>query len=92
MPEGLTRNAIRCLSCNTVINSTNRHDYLTCPCGKVSVDGGLDYPNRSYPSGDPDDWFEDLSIYGERPDPGPTAWDLAERKYYSEALLRAMFK
>lgn len=92
MPEGLTRNTIRCLTCSDVIESTNRHDYRSCSCGKVSVDGGLDYPSRSFPDGEPDDWYEDLSTYGERPNPGPTAWDLAERKYYSEELLRAMFR
>ena len=39
----LTRNAIRCGNCNAVIESKNRHDFVTCPCGDVSVDGGLDY-------------------------------------------------
>lgn len=34
---------IRCLECNTVIESTYRHDYRTCPCGNAMIDGGNDY-------------------------------------------------
>lgn len=40
----LTRNAIRCLDCETTIESTHRHDYRTCGCPNgAMVDGGLDY-------------------------------------------------
>lgn len=39
----LTRNAVRCMECKTLIESTHRHDFQTCECGAVSVDGGLDY-------------------------------------------------
>lgn len=39
----LTRNAIRCLRCNTEAESTHRHEMKSCACGLVSVDGGLDY-------------------------------------------------
>ena len=37
------RNRVRCLICNEVIESKFTHDYVTCPCGNVSVDGGQDY-------------------------------------------------
>lgn len=40
-------NAIRCKSCAVVVVSTHRHDMRTCKCGKVSVDGGLDYVRAS---------------------------------------------
>jgi len=33
-------NQIKCLKCKDVIRSQNRHDYRTCECGAVSVDGG----------------------------------------------------
>lgn len=36
----MKRNRVRCLSCDEVIESKFGHDYRTCSCGKVSVDGG----------------------------------------------------
>ncbi len=36
-------NAYQCLNCNDIIYSRARHDYRTCSCGKLSVDGGFDY-------------------------------------------------
>ena len=42
-----------------VIESTYRHDYKTCRCGRVSVDGGHDYLRRCYVSKDA---FTELSI------------------------------
>lgn len=55
------RNRIRCLNCNEIIESKYRHDYRSCNCGLVSVDGGLDYLRRGYPSGKPAQWYEELS-------------------------------
>ena len=37
------RNRVQCLICNEVIESKFTHDYVTCSCGNVSVDGGHDY-------------------------------------------------
>lgn len=34
---------IKCLHCGDVIQSTFRHDFQTCSCGSISVDGGGDY-------------------------------------------------
>lgn len=42
----IIRNAAQCLSCNDIIVSTYRHDFVTCKCGKLSVDGGLEYIRR----------------------------------------------
>ena len=44
----LVRNAIQCLSCDEVIVSEHRHDFKTCKCGNVSVDGGLEYKRRAF--------------------------------------------
>lgn len=41
----LTRNAARCRTCGTVLESTRVHDYVACPCGNA-VDGGLEYAKR----------------------------------------------
>lgn len=42
------RNAARCLICLDVIESTHRHDFRTCTCGNVSVDGGPAYKRRCF--------------------------------------------
>jgi len=41
------RNRAQCAKCGDIIESTNRHDFVTCGCGEISVDGGLDYLRRS---------------------------------------------
>ena len=51
-------NMAKCLKCNTVIRSKNRHDYRTCPCGSLSVDGGSWYLKRSGTL----DSYEDMSV------------------------------
>ena len=37
----ILKNAVRCNCCGDIIESTHRHDFKTCSCGRVSVDGGL---------------------------------------------------
>lgn len=59
----IIRNAIRCKACGEVIESTYRHDFKGCSCGRVYVDGGLDYIRRGF-TDSPDD-FEELSEYRE---------------------------
>lgn len=54
----ITRNAARCLGCETVVESRHRHDFETCMCGALSVDGGLDYNKRVF---DPGVKWEELS-------------------------------
>lgn len=41
--EKLIRNRAKCLNSGDIIESTYRHDFVTCICGNLSVDGGLDY-------------------------------------------------
>ncbi len=43
----IKRNSAKCLKCNTEIESVHRHDFVTCPCGNVSVDGGRAYLKRA---------------------------------------------
>jgi hypothetical protein len=70
MPERILRNAVRCRRCGTVIESTYRHDFKTCPCGAVSVDGGLDYLRRVSSREMP---FDELSEVEGNVDPLPDA-------------------
>ena len=39
-------NKAKCLICNEAIESNYRHDFVTCKCGNLSVDGGKDYLKR----------------------------------------------
>lgn len=41
-------NAAKCLKCDTVLVSRFRHDFQTCACGDLSVDGGVDYLKRGF--------------------------------------------
>ena len=55
-PEDESRiliNRIECKNCGDIIESLHRHDYVTCKCGKVAVDGGKAYFKRTG-----DDWIE----------------------------------
>lgn len=44
--EKIIRNAAGCLLCGDVIESETTHDFRTCSCGNLSVDGGLEYIKR----------------------------------------------
>lgn len=39
----ITRNAAQCAKCKAVIESKHRHDFQSCECGAIFVDGGTDY-------------------------------------------------
>lgn len=55
--EKIKVNKIKCKKCGEVLESTFRHDFRTCKCGAVSVDGGHAYLRRC---GNRED-FEELS-------------------------------
>ena len=42
----IKRNAVKCLKCDTVIESKHRHDFVSCKCGNIMADGGKDYIRR----------------------------------------------
>lgn len=48
METKILSNKIRCNFCQDVIESTYRHDFVWCYCGKVAVDGGKDYLKRFF--------------------------------------------
>lgn len=58
MTKKIIRNAARCKKCGDVIESKHRHDFVTCSCGALSVDGGKDYLKRAFISADA---YEELS-------------------------------
>lgn len=59
----IKRNAIKCNHCGDVIESKHGHDFKTCSCGTVSVDGGKMYCRRCFMNSPKD--FEELSEYEE---------------------------
>lgn len=42
----IIRNAAKCAVCNDVIQSTHSHDYVSCQCDEISIDGGNRYLRR----------------------------------------------
>ena len=42
----IVKNCIQCKACGEVIESKSIHDFVSCSCGKCSVDGGLEYLRR----------------------------------------------
>lgn len=52
MKRRITKNAVKCKICGDIIESTYRHDFVTCSCGNVSVDGGNDYLRRAFKNRD----------------------------------------
>lgn len=57
-PE-IIHNRGRCKLCGDIIESTDRHEFVTCRCGACSVDGVHDYLRRCLTS---PDCFEELSV------------------------------
>jgi hypothetical protein len=66
-------NRIRCRVCGDIIESRYTHEFVTCSCGRVSVDGGHEYLRRGYKNS-PDDYIE-LSEYGEEIEVEFPSWE-----------------
>ena len=48
MTDKLVVNRAQCLKCGEILISKYTHDFVTCSCGSLSVDGGQDYTKRLY--------------------------------------------
>ena len=46
--ERVISNKALCNNCKDIIESKHGHDFVTCSCGNVSVDGGKNYLRRCY--------------------------------------------
>jgi hypothetical protein len=62
MVEIIDLNKAQCLKCNDIIESTHRHDFVSCSCGNLAVDGGKDYIRRLFKDYN---LVKELSIYKE---------------------------
>lgn len=43
MTKVLIQNEAQCAKCGQIIFSRSRHDFVSCKCGALSVDGGMEY-------------------------------------------------
>ncbi|WP_370684743.1 DUF7695 domain-containing protein, partial [Marinilactibacillus psychrotolerans] len=65
----ILKNKARCKRCDDVIESKHSHDFVTCKCGAISLDGGLEYQRLSFKNSI-DDYDFSLSEYEEiEPEP-----------------------
>ncbi len=55
-------NKIKCKKCGDEIESKSVHDFKSCRCGAVAVDGGHNYLRRC---GNREDW-EELTVTDEK--------------------------
>jgi len=46
MREKVLVNKAECALCHDVVESTHVHDFRSCKCGEISVDGGREYIRR----------------------------------------------
>lgn len=60
MTDEIILNRIQCNLCGDIITSHHRHDFVTCKCSAVSVDGGREYLRRLMTVGRSD--YAELSI------------------------------
>lgn len=56
--EKIISNKIKCKHCGDIIESRYVHEYKSCKCGKVAVDGGRHYLKRSFMSSPESDYIE----------------------------------
>ena len=59
----IIKNAAQCKLCGDILVSEHRHDFKTCSCGEICVDGGRSYIKRGYRTSS--DNIIDLSEYEE---------------------------
>lgn len=60
----LLLNQVKCNICNEIITSKHRHDYVSCNCGNLHIDGGIDYAKRSFITAD----YTDMSVFADEDD------------------------
>ena len=54
------KNKGKCKLCGDIIESRFRHDFVTCKCGSLSLDGGLAYRRVLWRGGNCNDVLEEL--------------------------------
>ena len=65
--EVIVKNQAQCLACNDIVESKSGHDFRTCSCGNLSVDGGKNYLRRAFKENDT--WIELSETFQEERQP-----------------------
>ena len=89
----IVENTVVCLSCGDKIVSKHRHDFVTCTCGSVSVDGGQEYLRRIGDFGNAMDisWSLPDDVYKECAKAAQNALDAGRNKFgIANAVMRAL--
>lgn len=89
----IVQNAVICNKCGEFIVSKHRHDFVTCRCGAISVDGGQAYLRRVGDLSACSDmsWSIEDEIYEECAEAVEHAIDTNRNKYgIANAVLRAL--
>jgi hypothetical protein len=67
------RNSAKCLRCGDEVESKHVHDYKSCKCGAMAVDGGLQYLRRTAEK------FDEVQDTSEEVDCPDYVWDILVR-------------
>ena len=89
----IVQNAVQCISCGDFIVSKHRHNYVTCSCGAISVDGGQEYLRRSGDMGSAIDlsWSISDELYNDCADAVQNAIDTNRNKFgIANAVMRKL--
>lgn len=61
MKKPIWKNKAKCRKCGDIIQSKFRHDFMSCKCGAIFVDGGDEYWRAG---GNPEDFERIMEKYG----------------------------
>ena len=89
----IIQNAVTCLACGDFIVSKHRHDFVTCTCGAVSVDGGQEYLRRVGDFGNAVDlsWSLPDDVYKKCAEAAQNAADTGRNKFgIANAVMRTL--
>ena len=89
----IIENTVVCLSCGDKIVSKHRHDFVTCTCGAVSVDGGQSYLRRVGDFGNAMDlsWSLPDDVYEQCAEAAQDAMDTGRNKFgIANAVMRTL--
>ena len=89
----IIQNAVTCLACGDFIVSKHRHDFVTCTCGAVSVDGGQEYLRRVGDFSNAMDlsWSLPDDVYKECAEAAQNAMDTGRNKFgIANAVMRTL--
>ena len=89
----IVQNAATCLACGDFIVSKHRHDFVTCTCGAISVDGGQEYLRRvgDFTNAMDMSWSLPDDVYKECAEAAQNAMDTGRNKFgIANAVMRTL--